>query len=428
MRAAARLVFGSVPCSAPMIALAALVALAGCAESTTPGPGPMDAGRGGVDTGTPPMEDAGGTPVPDAGRMPPRDGGSFMFADAGACDAPRDLGDPITGLRMHEWTYVAFDQPGQEAYCMNGTTTGIGINLGTSNRVLVYLEGGGACFDFITCSSVAGQDGFDGADLGTFAPSLDRYGIFNRSSMTNPMRDWTFVYVPYCTGDVHGGTNPAGFGGRRQVGYTNMTRYLRRVVPTFPDAEQVLLTGSSAGGFGALVNYDQAQTMWGCSPVYMLDDSGPPMSDDTMRPCLQQKTREFWNIVVPEDCPQCAQEDGGGLVNVWPYLAQKYPDRRFGLLSTMGDMTIRFFYGFGNHRTCSGPAGMSVAQYTRGLEDLRDNIFSPYDGQLEVFFQPGEGHTFLGRSLDTPMAGGITLAEWIRRFLNDEPTWTDVGP
>ena len=36
-----------------------------------------------------------------------------------------------------------------------------------------------------------------------FVPPPD--GIFNRLNPTNPIRDWNMVYVPYCTGDIHGG-------------------------------------------------------------------------------------------------------------------------------------------------------------------------------------------------------------------------------
>src|SRR5271154_3071426 len=46
------------------------------------------------------------------------------------------------------WTWVPFDN----AFCGNGSTVGIGVNLSTtSTRVLLYLEGGGACWNELTC-------------------------------------------------------------------------------------------------------------------------------------------------------------------------------------------------------------------------------------------------------------------------------------
>src|SRR5579872_283862 len=46
------------------------------------------------------------------------------------------------------WTWVPFSN----CFCMEGSTTGIGVNLNTnSSRVLLYLLGGGACWDYTTC-------------------------------------------------------------------------------------------------------------------------------------------------------------------------------------------------------------------------------------------------------------------------------------
>ncbi|WP_437852784.1 hypothetical protein [Sorangium sp. So ce363] len=46
------------------------------------------------------------------------------------------------------WTWVPFSN----AFCANGDAAGIGVNLtGKSKRVVVYLEGGGACWDEDTC-------------------------------------------------------------------------------------------------------------------------------------------------------------------------------------------------------------------------------------------------------------------------------------
>ena len=117
-------------------------------------------------------------------------------------------------------------------------------------------------------------------------------GVFDRTDAKNPMADWNFVYVPFCTGDVHAGdkTNAtvSGVTGPQQfVGYVNMTRYLARIVPTFPGLTKVLLTGVSAGGFGAAANYPQTARAFGSVPVYDLDDSGPPMEDPYAAKCLQ---------------------------------------------------------------------------------------------------------------------------------------------
>ena len=391
-------------------------ATTGDAGTTTGADGAVrDSGGAGTDGG------AGidsGTPRRDAGPI---------SIDAGPCgpDPTLERGAPIEAP-AGEWTFIEFP----DSRCMNDTPTGIGINPSTtSSNVVIYLEGGGACFDFISCFGVAHADGFDAAALASVADYYGDRGIFNRADESNPVRDWSFVFVPYCTGDVHAGNNPDGFGGRTQVGYVNVGEYLERLVPTFEGADQVLLTGSSAGGFGAAWNFDRVQQAFGCTPVTLLDDAGPPMADMYMKPCLQQHWRDTWNLnaTLPSGCTWCTGDDGGGLVGFASYLAAKYPDHRFGLLSTMADSVIRGFFGYGYSATCMSPANMPADDFAAGLVDLRDRVVGPY-GNFHTYYVEGDSHTFLGQPLSNTTVGGVTLAEWIRRLVENDPAWSNLGP
>lgn len=407
------------------------LALAACGgETVSPdgGPGPVDAG--GRDANRP---DGGPIYVsPYDGSFRP-DAGPIMPTDPGPCETwGIEEGPPITGLTAGDWTWVDFP----EAHCMNGSETGIGINLSPTgdSHVVIYLEGGGACFDPVTCSGVANPSGVDALRFSGYTSTLDFYSIFRRDDDLNPLRDWNFVYVPYCTGDVHAGTNPEGYddpgddrGPLEQVGYLNVGHYLRRLVPTFPDASQVLLTGSSAGGFGALANYDQVAQAFGCTEVVLVDDSGPVMDDPYLRPCLQARTREYWQFHVPDDCPQCTAEDGGGFVALWGYLATKYPDRRFSLLSTTYDGTIRSFFSFGTSEGCDEIHSYPEDLFTEGLLDLRDRWIAPYPN-VHNFYVEGSQHTFLPFGLRRPVADGVSPGEFLRRIVEDDPAWSNVGP
>ena len=415
-----------------LFAFVVAVALTACAAEVVPGDaGPLDAGSG-RDAQRP---DGGPVYVAPYDGSHRTDGGPIMPIDPGPCETwgIADEGEPITGLVAGEWRWVDF--PG--AHCMNGSSTGIGINLSPTgdSRVVIYLEGGGACFDPVTCSGVANRRrGFDGERFSGVTDVLGYYPIFRRDETANPTRDWTQVYVPYCTGDVHAGTNPEGYdlpdddlGPLEQVGYLNVTEYLRRLAPTFRGAEQVLLTGSSAGGFGALANYDQVAQAFGCSDVMLLDDAGPVVDDPFMRPCLQARTREMWRFHVPPDCPQCTSEDGGGFVALWGYLATKYPDRRFGLLSALEDGTIRSFFSFGLSEGCDSLGSMPGELYAEGLVDLRDRWHAPYPN-IHTWYVEGAQHTFLPVSLRRPVVAGIHAGEFMRLLVEDDPAWSNVGP
>jgi hypothetical protein len=363
-------------------------------------------------------------PLPDVPEVP---ADAPFVVDPGSCDTwgIGPLGAPITGLVPGTWTWVDFP----EAHCANGSSTGIGINLSPSgvNRIAIFLEGGGACFDPISCVAVANPDGFDGTDFRASVSQIGGYDLFSRTNASNPVREWTHVYVPYCTGDVHSGTNPMGYRGREQVGYRNVTEYLRRLAPTFDGAEMVLLTGSSAGGLGALANYDQVQQAFGCTPVHMVDDSGPILGDETLRPCLQTLARQLWHFEVPADCPQCTNEDGAGLVWLWAYLATKYPDRRFALLSNTGDQTMRQFYGYGLSASCSFSTIMPAEMYEAGLVDLRDRVLAPYPNTA-TFYVTSMRHTFLTTDYARAGADGTTVQQWISMIIDGDAAWGNVGP
>lgn len=95
-------------------------------------------------------------------------------------------------------------------------------------------------------------------------------GLFNRQGFGNPFKDYNDVFVPYCTGDLHAGTKVTTYGSKAtsHVGFLNMSAYLKRLVPTFPDAERIFLFGSSAGGFGVGVNWYRVQ---GAFPAARVD-------------------------------------------------------------------------------------------------------------------------------------------------------------
>ena len=195
-----------------LVRMALLVAAAGCGSND--GTPPDDTGTGGDGGGGAGTTPDGGGPAttPDGGgpATTPDGGGS-----GGTCKTPDgfNFGQPITAPDK-TWTFVDFP----DAKCMNNTATGIGVNLNpNSDKVVIYLQGGGACFNTLTCLTVANAGGYGASNFSTDAASLPKYSLFNRDDATNPTKDWNYVYVPYCTGDVHSGNNPNGPSNRAHV-------------------------------------------------------------------------------------------------------------------------------------------------------------------------------------------------------------------
>lgn len=343
--------------------------------------------------------------------------------DAGAPPAFVATGAPITGTDG-AWTWVDFP----DSFCRDGSTAGIAVNLESASRqVMIFIQGGGACFDSLTCAinpaNTSGQQ----------TPSAA--GVFDRTNSANPVAAWNFVYVPYCTGDIGAGANPNGSvsgvtGTQMFVGYPNMEAFLNRVVPTFPNASQVLLTGVSAGGFGAAVDFPLVQRAFPSVKVSLVDDSGPPMSDTYLPTCLQQEWATTWGFKdsLLLECGSECPDPTDYVMDYAKFLGRHYSDRMVGLLDSDTDSIISAFYGYGTSN-CTGSLLTPIpgATYTAGLEDFRSEIM-PIDPSFGTYFPDSSQHTWIAdSSLYSETQGGVTLISWLSNIVNDVSV-AQVGP
>jgi hypothetical protein len=344
-------------------------------------------------------------------------------------------GEPLPPASPGDWTWI--DIP--EATCIDGSPTGIGVRYGISDELVIFFEGGGGCFNEATCGLFYAS--FANFDQLTFdvlwQNTVLQSGIFSNSNGENPVRDWNFIYIPYCTGDVHAGAAPDtpvpgyAFGQPQQfVGYTNVHHFLDRVVPTFADTSHVLVTGISAGGFGAAFNYDRIADAFPDTKVTLIDDSGPPLTDAYLAPCLQTTWRELFNLdaTLPADCTECFQPNGGGIHHLAGYIADKHADQTLGLISAEQDLVIRTFFGYGlqNEGGEQCPGGifelpMDGPYFEQGLYSLRTEVM-PHAG-WGSYLMDGVSHTYLSfPDYYLKTVNGIRMVDWISNMLEGQPS------
>jgi hypothetical protein len=114
--------------------------------------------------------------------------------------------------------------PGGETACAHGTDYVFYVRPGAPDRLLIYLYGGGACWDAEGCEA--------GSDLYTDSIRPDRHdprrlhGMLAVDRADNPFRDHTLVAVPVCTGDVHLGDRDTEY--RIEAGDGSVTTFLIR--------------------------------------------------------------------------------------------------------------------------------------------------------------------------------------------------------
>jgi len=366
----------------------------------------------------------------DAG--PSNDGAPDSSASDATTPFDAGLGPPITGLTPGQWTWVDFPN----AQCRDGTPTGIGVSPSPngSTKVMIFLEGGGACFNSSTCGTNPFH--FDETTFDAqFIAVESNAGIFLRTDSENAVADYNMVYVPYCTGDVHAGnapntTVPGVIGAQQFVGYTNMTQYLARVVPTFPGATRVLLTGQSAGGFGAALQYAQTARFFQGVPVDLLDDSGPLMGNPYLASCLEEQMEQLWNLTstfIAQDCGSDCDDPGNDLSLYWQHLPKTYPNARFGFVDSTGDSVISAFFGFGAS-DCTGFAALTASQYEAALLDMRTSVASYANAGLFLF--GGVDHTSIvadyGRTTTGADGGTVNLEAWTAALVTSSVT--NEGP
>src|SRR5207302_783388 len=85
--------------------------------------------------------------------------------------------------------------------CMNGTPYHYFAKRGSENKLLVYYQGGGACWEQLTFTLPACDTSVGPGD----DPDAVMAGFADRSNPANPFRDWNVVFVAYCSCDIHFG-------------------------------------------------------------------------------------------------------------------------------------------------------------------------------------------------------------------------------
>lgn len=187
-----------------------------------------------------------------------------------------------------QWVQVVLDEGTWGTRCGDGSSYAFWLRLAPNGspleRVAVDLEGGGVCVFESDCAGVPASlfNAIDNTQPDT--------GYLSSDPVVNPLNDWTMMFLPYCTQDVHIGNGTTSafpsitvhrFGG---INVRTSLRYLRDVLWAAVDADSpegfrpdrltVLFAGESAGAFGVDFNYQYVLDDLGWSHTTAAPDSG----------------------------------------------------------------------------------------------------------------------------------------------------------
>ena len=300
-----------------------------------------------------------------------------------------------------EW--ITFKPEG--ATCADGTQYKYFVKFREgSENVLVLFEGGGACWDYETCSNAAGTLAARGVDcvvnptgddclpdnyadtyyglpgglpLDDYQDILKKFSwlsitdgrvaidtvlpLANSANGVSPMGDWNLVFVPYCTADLYAGnrvaeyvdpTNPENTLTFRHVGLPNTLKVASELNELFPNVPEFAMNGCSAGGAGTLATFPLFRSrMEGIQKAFVFADAGPffpTPNDDSPSAPLHNTVRESWNAssifeLLREEFPDKNIQEPEQMAEIYRLYAEHFPDDRFSVAHTQTDYNYSLY-------------------------------------------------------------------------------------
>lgn len=121
---------------------------------------------------------------------------------------------------------------------------------GSENKVVVYFFGGG-----VSITGETSQGGTEFFATTMMAQDFVAQGGIGSTAEENPFRDWSFLVVPYASGDFHAGTGEYHYtkAGKDITvyhnGYNNYSAFVDKAKSYIGEPDTLVVTGFSAGGF-----------------------------------------------------------------------------------------------------------------------------------------------------------------------------------
>jgi Pectinacetylesterase len=329
-------------------------------------------------------------------------GGSDDDAGAVATTAPTTTTAPAD----RAWKRIV---AGGDCRCADGSEFSFWVREANPAKVVFFLEGGGACFDAETCASQR-----DLYKTTIEHGPAEQGGMFHLDDERNPFVDYSFVYVPYCTGDVHIGDATAEYAPGLTVqhkGYVNGTTALDHLVATFPDATEVIVIGESAGSIAAPLYAGIVSDRFPDARITVLGDASGSYAD------------------VPRINELFAAWGIGSAIPAWPENAgltdEEWSPSRFVIQSARHDPEIVF----ARHDHASDEeqqSRLSLLGIPAGdlpaLLDANETQIERAGVNLLTYVGPGEEHNVLSDGpFYTETANGEKLVDWVARLIEGKP-------
>ncbi len=295
---------------------------------------------------------------------------------------------------------------GEGPLCLDGSAYSMSTRSGSSAELVIFLEGGGACWStFCVANETAGT-------------GVPQQGVLNPALANNPLADANVAYFPYCdgslfTGDVDNEVDSRE-GTEYQRGLANLSAGLDVAANTFPSPSRIVLAGNSGGGFGTIFALPLVRKLYPSVPIAIINDSGLGLGRDD-EPGYQAMLFDDWNSAafLPSSiCPDCLES--GHLTEYFRWQLAQDDNFRLAMLTSKQDAVIGSVFL---------QVGGEAFEDTVLRELPRIEAFA--DGRMRSWIDNGSAHTYIQRDVDAT-AGGVTVLQWLTDYLNGDADWQSV--
>lgn len=297
--------------------------------------------------------------------------------------------------------------------CSDGSEFRYWVREANPTKVLFFLQGGGACFSAGTCGpgSETYTRNLDG-DLGP--TESDASGIFDLADKRNPFRDYSMVFVPYCTGDVHLGNAVHDYGDGVVIhhsGYINAGTALAATAAMFPKVKQLAVVGASAGSAGAPLYAGLAADVMPDAKIRVLADSSGAYP---ATPGITAAIGSLWgttNAIPPWSNNAGMTAERWTLPGLFVQSGNHDPDIVFG----------RFDYAYDDVQADFAALAGIPADDLVTLIDDNERLVEDGGVDLHTWVQPGVRHTIVGDpDFYTTELEGKKLVDWVAALMDGD--------
>jgi len=340
---------------------------------------------------------------------------------------PANEPDAVARVKTHQFAVPGdLEAEPRGPLCLRGTEYTVDTREGSSDALMIFLQGGGACWaDF--CSALETTN------------SLTADGILDPDLEGNPVADWDVVYLPYCDGSLFAGDVDrvlpnsflGGSGPGQSMGYQrglqNLTAALDIASAEFPNPSRILLTGVSGGAFGTMTAMPLVRYYYPDTEVLLFNDSGVGVAKEGDPDFVNETLLAGWNAgsLIPASCSDCTSNGHTTRFIEWQLAA----DDNFTMsaLSFSADSVISSLFLM-----------IDPADFTTSLLAETGRTTGLFEDRYKRFIPLGTAHTTLLSETPPPPGGiaelgslqteidGVTVLEWFTAMIDGTEVWNDL--